>query len=76
MEMMKRAVMEKVRLNFLKEVGGSEKEPETEESGGEQKQSHGHSCQFYLPDHSSGTIPDMPKGMPPFGKVEIKNLYY
>lgn len=45
MEMMKRAIMENVSLNFLKEVCGSEKQPETEESGGEQKQSHG--CCFY-----------------------------
>ena len=69
MEMIKRAVMEKVRLDFFKEVCGSEKEPETEESGGEQKKSHDHGCQFYLSDHISGTIPDMPKGVPFFVKV-------
>jgi hypothetical protein len=58
MEMMKSAVMEKVALNFFKEIGGSEKEPETNKSGGEQKQGHGHDfyfCYFILSSQSFAT---------------------
>lgn len=37
--------MEMRSLNFFKKVDGSKKEPETKESGCEQKQGHG--CCFY-----------------------------
>ncbi len=49
--MIKSAVMVKGALNFFKEVDSSEKEPETDKSGGDQKQSHSHGCHFYASDH-------------------------